>query len=63
MKKENKEDKITELEDELSELKFRERNINGLIEQLPNQNQTAIEELEKVKVIFSNPPDLLPLRN
>lgn len=42
------EKQLAEKEKEIEELRFRERNINGLIEQLPNQNQTAIAELEKV---------------
>lgn len=42
--------------EEIEELRFRERNINGLIEQLANQvlNQTAIAELEKVKEYCQN---------
>ena len=61
-----KDETIKHYKNWLDELKFRERNINGLIEQLPNQNQTAIDELEKVKKEFTSEvwdmydtPDLL----
>lgn len=43
------EEQLAKKDKEIEELRFRERNINGLIEQLPNQNQTAIAELEKAK--------------
>lgn len=47
-----KDETIKHYKNWLDELRFRERNINGLIEQLPNQNQTAIAVLKEVKKLF-----------